>query len=143
MAAPEIIDRVKKVHDFLTVGAAAPLMEAAVVGLKFEDSYYKAIQETYTHKRELFLGGLEQIGLNFTRPQGAYYVLMDISEFGYEDDEQFCIDLAKKVGVAAVPGSSFFKEDVRHLVRFHFAKQDETLQKALERLSDIHTAIQR
>lgn len=141
IAAPEIIDRVKKVHDFLTVGAAAPLMQAAVVGLKFEDSYYKAIQETYTHKRELFLGGLEQIGLNFTRPQGAYYVLMDISEFGYEDDEQFCIDLAKKVGVAAVPGSSFFKEDVRHLVRLHFAKQDETLQKALERLSDIHTAM--
>ena len=87
------------------------------MGLKFEDSYYKAIQETYTHKRELFLGGLEQIGLNFTRPQGAYYVLMDISEFGYEDDEQFCIDLAKKVGVAAVPGSSFFKEEINNLIR--------------------------
>ncbi len=141
IAVPEIIDRVKKVHDFLTVGAAAPLMEAAVVGLEFEDSYYKAIQETYTHKRELFLGGLEQIGLNFTRPQGAYYVLMDISEFGYEDDEQFCIDLSKKVGVAAVPGSSFFKEDVRHLVRFHFAKQDETLTAALDRLADIRTKL--
>ena len=127
----------KKVHDFLTVGAAAPLMEAAVVGLKFEDSYYKAIQETYTHKRELFLGGLEQIGLNFTRPQGAYYVLMDISEFGYEDDQLFCEDLARKVGVGAVPGSSFFREDVNHLVRVHFAKQDETLLAALDRLSDI------
>ena len=109
MAAPEIIDRVKKVHDFLTVGAAAPLMEAAVVGLKFEDSYYKAIQETYTHKRELFLGGLEQIGLNFTRPQGAYYVLMDISEFGYEDDEQFCIDLAKKGRCCSSSGLQLFQ----------------------------------
>ena len=113
---------------------------------------FKNVEEKQLNKKQtespsklkiIPLGGLEQIGLNFTRPQGAYYVLMDISEFGYEDDEQFCIDLAKKVGVAAVPGSSFFKEDVRHLVRFHFAKQDETLQKALERLSDIHTAIQR
>ena len=141
IASPEIIDRVKKVHDFLTVGAAAPLMEAANVGLQFEDSYYEKLQETYTHKRDLFLGGLEQIGLNFTRPQGAYYVLMDISEFGYEDDEQFCIDMAKRVGVAAVPGSSFFKEDVRHLVRVHFAKQDATLTAALDRLSDIRTRL--
>lgn len=141
IAAPEIIDRVKKVHDFLTVGAAAPLMEAAVVGLQFENSYYEKLREIYTHKRELFLSGLEQIGLNFTRPQGAYYVLMDISEFGYEDDEQFCIDLAKKVGVAAVPGSSFFKEDVRNLVRFHFAKQDETLTVALDRLADIRSKL--
>lgn len=141
IASPEIIDRVKKVHDFLTVGAAAPLMEAAVVGLQFEDSYYKQLQNHYTHKRELFLNGLEQIGLNFTRPQGAYYVLMDISEYGYENDEQFCIDLAQKVGVAAVPGSSFFQEDVRHLIRFHFAKQDETLNQALDRLADIHTKL--
>ncbi len=141
IAAPEIIDRVKKVHDFLTVGAAAPLMEAAVVGLQFENSYYEKLREIYTHKRELFLSGLEQIRLNFTRPQGAYYVLMDISEFGYEDDEQFCIDLAKKVGVAAVPGSSFFKEDVRNLVRFHFAKQDETLTVALDRLADIRSKL--
>ena len=141
IAAPEIIDRVKKVHDFLTVGAAAPLMEAAVVGLQFEDSYYEKLRETYTHKRELFLGGLEQIGLNFTRPQGAYYVLMDITQFGYEDDEQFCIDLAKKVGVAAVPGSSFFKEDVHNLVRFHFAKRDETLTAALDRLTDIRSKL--
>lgn len=141
IAPPHVAERVKKVHDFLTVGAAAPLMEAAVVGLQFEDSYYEQLQNHYAHKRELFLDGLEQIGLNFTRPEGAYYVLMDISRFGYENDEQFCIDLAKKVGVAAVPGSSFFKEDVHHLIRFHFAKQDETLQQALERLADIHTKI--
>lgn len=133
----EIADRVKKVHDFLTVGAAAPLMEAAVVGLRFGDDYYEKLQAHYTHMRDLFLGGLRNIGLPFTEPQGAYYVLVDISEFGYEDDQLFCEDLARKVGVGAVPGSSFFREDVNHLVRVHFAKQDETLLAALDRLSDI------
>ncbi len=137
IASPEIIDRVKKVHDFLTVGAAAPLMEAAVTGLEFGDDYYQELQNHYTHMKELFTGGLRDIGLTFTEPQGAYYVLVDIREFGYRDDEEFCIDLAKHVGVGAVPGSSFFREDVNHLIRFHFAKQDETLQMALERLGDI------
>lgn len=141
IAPPHVTERVKKVHDFLTVGAAAPLMEAAVTGLQFDDSYYEQLQNRYAHKRSLFLDGLEQIGLSFTRPEGAYYVLMDISQFGYENDEQFCVDLAKKVGVAAVPGSSFFQEDVHHLIRFHFAKQDGTLNQALERLADIHTKI--
>jgi aminotransferase len=139
IAPPQIVDRVKKVHDFLTVGAAAPLMEAAVVGLKFGDGYYKGLQDHYTHMRSLFTDGLKNIGLPFTEPQGAYYVLMDISEFGYESDLQFCEDLARKVGVGAVPGSSFFREDVNHLIRFHFAKQDETLLKALDRLSDIRS----
>lgn len=137
IACPEVIDRVKKVHDFLTVGAAAPLMEAAVVGLQFGDSYYEWLQDKYTHMRELFTGGLENIGLSFTKPQGAYYVLVDIREFGYADDEEFCVDLAKKVGVGAVPGSSFFREDVNHLIRLHFAKQDQTLTEALDRLSGI------
>jgi aminotransferase len=137
IAPPQIVDRVKKVHDFLTVGAAAPLMEAAVVGLQFGDEYYKKLQDHYTHMRSVFTGGLKNIGLSFTEPQGAYYVLMDISEFGYESDLQFCEDLARKVGVGAVPGSSFFRENVNHLIRFHFAKQDETLLKALDRLADI------
>lgn len=137
MAPPEIADRVKKVHDFLTVGAAAPLMEAAVTALEFGDDYYKELQNHYTHMKNLFIHGLKDIGLNFTEPQGAYYVLVDISEFGYKSDEEFCIDLAKKVGVGAVPGSSFFRENVNHLIRFHFAKQDDTLNKALERLGDI------
>lgn len=137
IASPEIIERVKKVHDFLTVGAAAPLMEAAVVGLKFPDSYYAELQAHYTHMKNLFLAGLKDIGLQFTEPQGAYYVLVDISEFGYKNDLEFCEDLARKVGVGAVPGSSFFKEDVNHLVRMHFAKKDETLNEALNRLSDI------
>ena len=137
ISTPQIIERVKKVHDFLTVGAAAPLMEAAVVGLNFGDAYYKELQAHYTHKKDLFVEGLENIGLPFTRPQGAYYVLMDISEFGYESDLQFCEDLASKVGVGAVPGSSFFKEAENRYIRFHFAKQDATLQAALDRLADI------
>lgn len=137
IASPEIADRVKKVHDFLTVGAAAPLMEAATVGLKFGDSYYEELRAHYTHMRKLFTDGLNDVGLKYTMPQGAYYVLVDITEFGYSDDEQFCIDLASKVGVGAVPGSSFFREDVNHLIRFHFAKQDETLLGALNRLSGI------
>ncbi len=138
IANPEIIDRVKKVHDFLTVGAAAPLMEAAVIGLQFEDSYYQELQAHYTHMKNLFTSGLRDIGLTFTEPQGAYYVMVDISQFGYENDEEFCIDLAREVGVGAVPGSSFFREDVNHLIRMHFAKKDETLHAALDNLSRIN-----
>lgn len=137
IAPPKIAERVKKVHDFLTVGAAAPLMEAAVVGLEFKDDYYENLQKHYAHMRNLFIGGLKNIGLTFTEPQGAYYVLLDISEFGYEDDNVFCEQMIQKVGVAAVPGSSFFREDVNHLIRFHFAKQDATLLEALDRLADI------
>lgn len=137
IAPPKIAERVKKVHDFLTVGAAAPLMEAAVVGLEFKDDYYENLQKHYTHMRNLFIGGLKNIGLTFTEPQGAYYVLLDISEFGYEDDNVFCEQMIQKVGVAAVPGSSFFREDVNHLIRFHFAKKDATLLAALDRLADI------
>ena len=139
IASPEIIDRVKKVHDFLTVGAAAPLMEACVVGLKFGDEYYQGLKDHYTHMKNLFVGGLKDIGLQFTEPQGAYYVLVDISEFGYENDYLFCEDLARKVGVGAVPGSSFFRENVNHLIRVHFAKQDDTLNAALDRLADIRS----
>jgi len=138
IANENIIDRVKKVHDFLTVGAAAPLMEAATVGLNFGDEYYQELKEHYTHKRNLFLHGLKDIGLTYTEPQGAYYVLVDISEFGYSSDLNFCERMARQVGVAAVPGSSFFKENVNHLIRLHFAKKDETLISALDRLSDIY-----
>jgi aminotransferase len=137
IAPPEITDRIKKVHDFLTVGAAAPLQEAVIPGLQFGQDYYDGLQETYTRKRDLFLGGLDEIGLAHTVPQGAYYILMDISEFGYESDLRFCEDLAAKVGVGAVPGSSFFHEPVNNLIRFHFAKKEETLQAALERLATI------
>lgn len=139
IASPDVTERVKKVHDFLTVGAAAPLMEAAVTGLQFKDEYYKLLQEHYTHMKDLFLDGLKNIGLSFTNPQGAYYVLVDISEFGYESDLIFCEDLAKRVGVGAVPGSSFFREPENRYIRLHFAKQDGTLLEALKRLSDIRS----
>lgn len=137
IASPEITERVKKVHDFLTIGAAAPLMEAVVVGLNFGDEYYEELQQHYTHMKELFCGGLRDIGLSFVEPQGAYYVMVDISEFGYGNDYDFAVDLARKVGVGSVPGSSFFKEDVHDYVRFHFAKKDETLKAALDRLAEI------
>ena len=136
--APErIIDRVKKVHDFLTVGAAAPLMEAAAVGLCFPDSYYDELRAHYTHMKQLFCDGLRQFGLDFTDPQGAYYVMLDVSKYGVGDDLHFCEWLAEHVGVGAVPGSCFFREDVHHLIRFHFAKRDETLNAALDRLSEL------
>ena len=139
IAAPEVCDRVKKVHDFLTVGAAAPLMEAAVKGLKFGDDYYESLAAHYTHMKDLFVGGLNDLGFKYTEPQGAYYVLMDVSEFGVKDDHDFCEWLAKKVKVAAVPGSSFFREDINHLIRFHFAKKDETLKEALDNLSHLRS----
>lgn len=138
--APEnIIEQIKKVHDFLTVGAAAPLQEAAVVGLEFSDAYYDELQKLYTHKKDLFLNGLKELNIPHTEPQGAYYVMVDISEFGCDSDLDFCVDLIKNVGVAAVPGSSFFKEKENCYIRFHFAKKDETLFAALNRLKDMHT----
>ena len=138
--APEnIIEQIKKVHDFLTVGAAAPLQEAAVVGLEFSDAYYDELQKLYTHKKDLFINGLKKLNIPHTEPQGAYYVIVDISEFGYDSDLDFCVDLIKNVGVAAVPGSSFFKEEENRYIRFHFAKKDETLLAALDRLKDMRT----
>ncbi len=134
VAAPNVIDAIRKVHDFLTVGAAAPLQEAAVTALEFPDSYYREIQASYTAKKDIFLSWLNKAGLSYTTPQGAYYVMVDISEFGVSDDLAFCEWLARKVGVAAVPGSSFFREPVHNLIRFHFAKQPETLNAAGERL---------
>ena len=137
ISTPEIIDVARKVHDFLTVGAAAPLQEALVTGLRFGDDYYRGLRDEYTHKRDLFLKGLDEIGIPHNVPQGAYYVMVDISEYGYASDLEFCEDLARKVGVGAVPGSSFFKDDVNNLIRLHYAKNDSTLEAALERLSKI------
>ncbi len=141
IAPAEITERLKKVHDFLTVGAAAPLQEAIVPALKFGQDYYDGLLEKYTHKRDLFLKGLDDIGLEHTVPEGAYYILMDISEFGFDSDLEFCEVLARDVGVGAVPGSSFFREPVNHLIRFHFAKKDETLNEALNRLESIRKKI--
>ena len=141
IAPPQIIDVAKKVHDFLTVGAAAPLQEAAVTGLRFGEDYYRQLRDKYTEKRDLFLKGLDDIGIAHTVPQGAYYILLDVSEFGYKSDLEFCEVLARDVGVGAVPGSSFFREDVNHLIRLHFAKKTETLNEALNRLEHIRTKI--
>ena len=141
IAPSQITERIKKVHDFLTVGAAAPLQEAVVTALNFDDSYYDEVLDLYTAKRDLFCQGLDSIGLEHNVPQGAYYVMMDISEFGYDSDLEFCEDLASKVGVGAVPGSSFFREPVNHLIRFHFAKRDETLNAALENLKSLRDKI--
>ena len=137
IAPEEITERIKKVHDFLTVGAAAPLQEAVIPGLRFGQDYYDGLQATYTRKRDLFLRGLDDLKLAHTDPQGAYYVLLDISEFGYDSDLAFCEDLAREVGVGAVPGSSFFREPVNHLIRLHFAKKEDTLLQALNRLGDL------
>lgn len=141
IAPAPIIERAKKVHDFLTVGAAAPLQEAVIPGLKFGQDYYDDLLQKYTHKRDLFCKGLDDLGLVHNIPQGAYYVMLDISAFGYDSDLQFCEDLAANVGVGAVPGSSFFREPVNHLIRFHFAKKDDTLNEALNRLETLREKI--
>ena len=134
------IEGAKKVHDFLTVGAAAPLQEAAIAGLCLPESYYSELLALYTQKRDLFLEGLDRIGLKHNMPQGTYFVMLDIQAFldlpafrGYTD-LQFCEWMIKNIGVAAVPGSSFFREPVNHLIRLHFARQQSTLEEALCRL---------
>ena len=137
----EVVEGAKKVHDFLTVGAPAPLQEAAVVGLNFPQSYYDNLLETYTRKRQHFLDGLDRIGLKHNVPQGTYFVLVDIQEFldlpqfaGYTDLE-FCEWMIREIGVAAVPGSSFFREPVNNLIRLHFAREEATIDEAIRRLS--------
>jgi aminotransferase len=133
-AAAEVIAEARKVHDFLTVGAAAPLQEAAVAGLELPDSYYLELQEMYARKRELFLGYLRETGLAFTEPQGAYYVLVDISPLGFGRDADAAEWMTREIGVAGVPGSSFFREPENRFIRFHFAKKEETLHAAGKRL---------
>lgn len=139
IAPQHIMDRIKQYHDFNTVGAPSPLMEAAVVGLEMPDSYYAEFGAHYAHMKKLFTEGLDRIGIEYTDPQGAYFVLANIGQFMKkgQNDVEFCEEMAKKVGVAVVPGSSFFMEDVPDIVRMHFAKKDETLYEALNRLSDI------
>lgn len=138
IANKEITQAIKSVHDFLTVGAAAPLQEAAIVGLNFGDEYYEELQEKYTHKRDIFLNGLKEIGLDFYSPQGTYFVMVDISKFKRKSDYDFCVELSQKIGVTPVPGSSFFKDDNNDYVRFHFAKNDDTLIEAINRLRKIN-----
>lgn len=134
IAPAEVIDRARKVHDFLTVGAAAPLMEAAVAGLTLPQSYYDEMAAMYTRKRDLFCNGLRDLGFSFTEPEGAYYVMADVSELGYADDYDCAVDLIRKVGVGTVPCSCFYNKPEHRFARFHFAKSDEVLKSALDRL---------
>ena len=138
-AAPHIIAQARKVHDFLTVGAAAPLQEAAVAGLTLPDSYYAGLRATYTAKRTIFLNHLRRTGLPFTEPQGAYYVLLDISSLGFTTDTEAAEYFVKTIGVAGVPGSSFFREPENRFIRFHFAKNEATLHAAGEKLAVLAT----
>lgn len=137
IAPPHVIDVAKKVHDFLTVGAAAPLQEAIVTALNFDDSYYAELLDVYKSKKDLFINGMKRLDLSFTDPQGAYYVMVDVSEFKVKNDIEFCTWLAREVGVGAVPGSSFFREGINNYIRFHFAKSEDTLTQALNRLESL------
>lgn len=128
---------IRKLHDYLTLGTAAPLQEAAVTALRFPDSYYTSLQSGYSRRREIFLEALDQADMGYIPPQGAYFVLADISRLGFDDDLAFCRWMAKEIGVAGVPGSYFFHEPVKHLVRLNFAKRDETLLEVGRRLANI------
>jgi aminotransferase len=141
IAPPEITSAIRKVHDFLTVGAAAPLQEAGAHALRLPRSYYDKLQQDYTARRERMLAVLKDVGFKCFDPDGAYYVMTDISPFGYTDDAEFARFLVKEVGVAVVPGSSFY-HDPRlgsSQVRFTFCKKDETLAAAEERLQLLKT----
>lgn len=133
-AAPEIIAQARKVHDFITVGAAAPLQHAVVAGLDLPPAYYQGLADEYAERRDVLLGYLDRTGLAYTRPQGAYYVMLDISPFGYASDVEFSRWMTREIGVAPVPGSSFFAHPEHRYVRLHFAKRIETLRAAGERL---------
>ncbi|HYY42295.1 MAG TPA: aminotransferase class I/II-fold pyridoxal phosphate-dependent enzyme, partial [Pyrinomonadaceae bacterium] len=136
LAPPAITNAIRKVHDFLTVGAAAPLQAAGAHALRLPRDYYDKLQADYTHRRDLLLPELERAGFRIFRPDGAYYVMTDISAFGFSDDVTFTRHLIQQVGVACVPGSSFYSDPAlgAQQVRFCFCKQDETLLRAAERL---------
>ncbi len=143
IAPPEVAECVKKAHDFLTVGAPAPLQEAVCAGFSLGEEYYDGLRALYTKKRDLFCRGLDEIGLKHTVPQGSYFIMVDISDFLAREkfkgwtDLQFCEWMVGEVGVAAVPGSSFFREPVNHLIRLHFARSEESLNEALSRLAGL------
>jgi aspartate/methionine/tyrosine aminotransferase len=139
LASPDLSHSIRKVHDFLTVGAAAPLQQAGAIALSLPDEYYTAIAKDYVGRRDMMLEVLEGAGFHCFHPRGAYYVMTDIAQFGYPDDTQFVHHLIKDVGVAAVPGSSFFEnpKNGHKMVRFCFCKKYETLKEAQIRLRKI------
>ena len=133
-ADPAFVAQGRKVHDFLTVGAAAPLQHAIVTGLNLPDSYYAGLAQEYAERRDILLGYLDRTGLKYTQPQGAYFVMLDISPFGQANDVDFARWMTKEIGVAPVPGSVFFHTPEHRYVRLNFAKRAETLHAAGERL---------
>lgn len=133
-AAPEIIAQARKVHDFLTVGAAAPLQHAVVTALGWGREYYAGLAAEYQAQRDILLGYLDRTGLTYTKPEGAYFVMLDISPFGFASDVEFSHWMAKEIGVAPVPGSSFFANGENRYVRLNFAKKPATLHAAGDRL---------
>jgi aspartate/methionine/tyrosine aminotransferase len=139
LAAPDLSESIRKVHDFLTVGAAAPLQQAGVLALNMPDSYYQKLARDYQGKRDMLLGILEGAGFRCFRPDGAYYIMTDVSGFGFPNDYAFVRHMIETAGVAAVPGSSFFADsnDGSKLIRFCFCKKYETLEEAKERLTKI------
>jgi aminotransferase len=139
LSPPEIISAVRKVHDFLTVGAAAPLQAAGAFALRLPPDYYEELAREYRRRRDMLLPVLEAAGFRVFRPDGAYYVMTDISAFGFSDDVEFTRHLIQQIGVACVPGSSFYSrpELGARQVRFCFCKKDETLNAAAERLQKL------
>ncbi|MFZ3218287.1 MAG: aminotransferase class I/II-fold pyridoxal phosphate-dependent enzyme [Candidatus Acidiferrales bacterium] len=139
IAAPEVTAAIRKVHDFLTVGAAAPLQEAGAIALQSPPEYYATLASDYAQRRERLLGILTGAGFRCFKPRGAYYIMTDISAFGFPDDVAFAKYLVTEIGVAAVPGSSFYRDpaDGRTHLRFTFCKTEKTFQAAAERLSKL------
>jgi aspartate/methionine/tyrosine aminotransferase len=139
IASPDLINGIRQVHDFLTVGAAAPLQEAGVYALSLPPSYYEKLQHEYQRRRDYLLGVLEEAGFKCYKPDGAYYIMTDIADFGFENDVKFTQHLIRDLGVAVVPGSSFYRrrELGAQQVRFCYCKRDETLQAAAERLQKL------
>ncbi|HEY0702251.1 MAG TPA: aminotransferase class I/II-fold pyridoxal phosphate-dependent enzyme [Candidatus Acidoferrales bacterium] len=139
VAPPDVSVAIRKCHDFLTVGAAAPLQEAGAIALKFPQEYYEKLASDYAQRRERLLGILTTAGFKCFKPRGAYYIMTDISDFGFTDDVAFTKYLVSEIGVAAVPGSSFYKNPVsgRTQVRFTFCKTEKTFQAAEERLAKL------
>lgn len=143
IAPPEITSGIRKVHDFLTVGAAAPLQAAGAYALSLPTDYYDRLQADYQVRRDVLLPVLEGAGFSTFVPDGAYYIMTDISAFGFSDDVEFTKHLIREIGVACVPGSSFYSvSDLgRQQVRFCFCKKDETLNRAAERLSKLRSRV--
>jgi aspartate/methionine/tyrosine aminotransferase len=139
IASPEVTSAIRKVHDFLTVGAAAPLQEAGAAALQFPPEYYATLASEYAQRRERLLGILISAGFKCFKPRGAYYIMTDISAFGFLDDVAFAKYLVTEIGVAAVPGSSFYRDPVdgRTHLRFTFCKTEKTFQAAAERLAKL------